>query len=258
LLRSISIEADVRVKAELVGGLGRLLVTNAANPIVLDYTMALEVFAKPDEPFPVRYEAAHYLTKLQKEAISDQTVDTLKDILLHPDLCGVMWFSVQMIVEDICELLWPFPLARQRQILSDVLLQLTQPEDAHDIAIHILDLAFLGHQRSIHYSGDAKMDENYIWYDHLPDGYLEEVADNSMALFRIRFEETADEARFLYGDRFYPKSATSVDLSKLTDDQKAAINLVLDVDMPWMIHSNFLEMYGFPASRSATRKLLHS
>ena len=54
----------------------------------------------------------------------------------------------------------------------------------------------------------------------------------------------------------YPANPTKLTARELLLFQRQVLEAVIDLDIPWMVHSNLLEKYGLPPTRKELRKFL--
>jgi hypothetical protein len=116
-------------------------------------------------------------------------------------------------------------------MLIRVLERVGVPGHAHQVAILLLDSAFLGRGRGVAYSGTPEATDEAVYY-----ALAQPVAAGD-------FEE-----------RIYPQAGVQRDLAALTPVQKQVLGAVLDCKPLWRIRSNLLEIYGLPRSRTILRK----
>ena len=117
----------------------------------------------------------------------------------------------------------------------EALPQITLAQDAHDVLRALLDYTFFGETRS-------------SWMASLPDTQAAE-------------RPTVDEIRFrdnLSRNWLYPANPTKLTAAELLPFQRQILEIVMMLDIPWMVHSNLLEKYGFPATRASTQAILNN
>jgi len=70
-----------------------------------------------------------------------------------------------------------------------------------------------------------------------------------------------DEAKFREHDSRgweYPLNENQIALNELLPFQREILKTVLDIETPWMVHSNILQKYGLPPTRAEVRQILQS
>ena len=110
---------------------------------------------------------------------------------------------------------------------------MTVAQYAHTVLRALLDHAFFGAVRSTQMSS-------------LPDTRIAERPD-------------IDEARFqdeLPRNWLYPANPTKLMPVELLPIQRKVLEIAIALDIPWMVQSNLLEIYGLPPTRSSLRTLL--
>jgi hypothetical protein len=261
LCQRILIEEVAEVKATAIESLRKLILERRAETgmDVLPFTTLLEALLHAPEHNVVRLEAARTLAQLLAPNIPAAVLEILADALIHP-MAYSFWppdtVVAKGILEDVSDCLYLLGADRYLTILANALPLVTDPEDAHELAVRLLDLLFIGHVSKIGYSGNPRRSGDYISFGTLPDGYLTELEDNSAAIFRHGEDETQEETRRWRGQRLYPKATSAVHIQDLSVQQREFLHIIVNTDILWMIHSNLLEMYGLPASRSQVRQLL--
>lgn len=222
-----------------------------------DAVALLTALMEPSEPDLVRYHAALALLDYAWNTVEipGVMVDIFKDAVIDPDKYARTDApsSTRNIVKGAVDGLRFLHLDRRIDVLAEVLPQIRHPEDAHDTARALLDLVFYGFVRPMTLAS-REIKGPVVYYQRLPDDYPAERPDNSQMMFRTYSWESPEEAR-LFG-RLYSPLPTKRDVKTLTAEQRRVLSLVIETDLPWMLHSNMLEMYGLPVYRHDVRAML--
>lgn len=122
------------------------------------------------------------------------------------------------------------------QIFSQFLRQTANPADAHDVAFAILEKVFYGYCCEIYNGDNPQIREYGIVCSHLLEDHMENPVKSRGIV--------------------YPKADHPLDIATLTEEQQQVLQLVVETDIVWMLHSNLMELYGLPAERNKVRTLL--
>jgi hypothetical protein len=264
LQAAVAREADPQVKAEMVTSLGQFLLNCYIPKFDLDVDQYsgpvafLKTLLEPPEHEKVRFRAALALIDFLRDTVemSDVMVGILKDVLLDPTRYARYDSPVtaSLALRDALDGLRFLHLDQRTAVLEEVLPQVQQPQDAHEIARALLDLAFYGFirphliVRTHDYKGPV------VYYNRLPDDYPVDRPDNSQVAFRVHSWQTPEEARA--SGRLYDVPGVKRNVRTLTPEQRRVLALVVGCDVAWMRHSNLLEMYGLPVRRDEVRAAL--
>ena len=110
---------------------------------------------------------------------------------------------------------------------------MTFAQDAHTVLRELLDNVFFGKVQNLSMTS-------------LPDDYTAERPEVDETKFR----------EHLSRNWLYLTKPTQLSADELLPFQREVLESVIDLEIPWMIHSNLLEKYGLPPTRKALRDLL--
>ncbi len=191
----------------------------------------VELSDDSEQPPSVRLAAAHLLTKSQPGLLTPAMRAIFIDALVQPERYNASYpyAGVEPTLKALDRLL----LNLRIEILLTALPQINIAPYAHDVLRALLDDVFYGSRPR------ASMTT-------LPEGRLAE-------------RPPVDEAKMIANlsrDWLYPVSPTKLTAAQILPFQREVLEKVMALDVPWMIHSNILELYGLPATRAAVRDLL--
>jgi hypothetical protein len=181
----------------------------------------------------VRLAAAILLARAQPGFLNTAMRHIFTDALVRPDEYATSWNSPSTVVTRVLESLEYLMLNPRIEILMAALPDMDIAEDSHQAARYLLDYAFFGSKRGTSTTS-------------LPDDHPAERPEIDESRLRNR--------RRSFGS-LYPANPTRLTAADLTLTQREVLTLAISLDTPWMVHSNLLERYGLPPTRSAVRDL---
>lgn len=206
----------------------------------------LQKFTSPEYPLKTRYSAALRLAMILLKATPPEIIHLLE--------VGAIDSNSERFYrryDPVCRALAGVDYEQAVAVLTRFLLSPPSVDDAHRIAITLLDLVFYRMYREIVSAKETRTSPDVIVWNPLPHGYLKETEDNSHVQFLLPWLDN----KYSRG-RLYQKAETPLDLNSLTDEQRHALQTVVETDAVWLLHSNLMEIYGLPAERSKVRALL--
>ena len=194
----------------------------------------LSIADNPDEWSPLRLSAANIAVRSQPALYSANLHKLFVHALIYPSdyttsLDNRPASRTDEIIASLKMMLWNHRIS----ILRDALPKMRFAWDAHQVLRTILDNIFFG--------------EAHL----LSGGSLPATMDGE--------RPPVDETAFREHDSRtwqYTRIPTSLTISDLQAHQQEILSEVLDLDIPWMVHSNLLAKYGLPVTRSEVRKML--
>ncbi len=237
LRAAISNETDPQSQLVMVSQSSSLLDTDEYLTLEQKHPFIepLEKFTSPEYPLKTRYAAALRLAMIMQQATSLEIIHLLEVGAIDSNSESLYWRY-----ESVCRALAGVEYDQAIAVLTRFLLSTSSATDAQRIAITLLDLVFYRKYREIVSASLSKKLPDVIVWDHLPEGYLKETDANSRKQFGT----------------LYQKTETPVDVNSLSDEQRQALQTVIETDSVWMLRSNLMEIYGLPAERSKVRALL--
>lgn len=248
LRAALSSETDPQNQLVMVSLSSRLLDTDDYLTVEQKrpFIEPLEKFTSPEYSLETRYAAALRLAMILQKATSPEIIHLLE--------AGAIDSNSKRYYErydPVCRALADVEYEQAVAVLTRFLLSPPSVDDAHRIAITLLDLVLYRKHREIVHTREAKQFPNAIVWSPLPHNYLTETEDNSHVQFMFPWLDN----KYSRG-RLYQKAEITLDVNSLTEEQRHALQTVVETDSVWMLHSNLMEVYGLPAERSKVRALL--
>lgn len=206
------------------------------NEHTLSFINSLSIITTDtEEPLPVRLAAANLLVRTQP-GFYNQTIHKLfVNALINPTdytlADNTPSKCIYQILDSVKTMLWHHRI----NILREALPNMRFASDAHEVMRAILDNLFFGEVRD-------------SWRSGLPPTQVAE-------------RPQLDESRFREHDNrswLYQSNPTKIDVVELQPYQIDILREVLTIEIPWMVHSNVLQKYGLPVSRSEVVKMLEN
>jgi len=234
---SIKRESDSNTKALMIKALEKLGLGPSLSPDIDPWTKSLleallEVSENTNEALLVRFDAINLLVRVQPGLLTPAMHTIFIDALTQPDQFAPSNRGYGVVAEAL-KSIEGLLLNHRIEILITALPQISVAQDAHDALRALLDYVFFGQIR-------------FLWMSSLPDTHLAERPE-------------VDETKFRDGlsrSWLYPVNPTKLTPAELLPFQRSILEMVLGLDLPWMVHSNLLEKYGLPPSRALTRTFL--
>lgn len=199
-------------------------------------------FTDPGCPSVVRLHAALLVADWLHADPPSTVVQTLCEAILNP--ASFAKYPSELlyspIVENACEQLARLPLTCSLAAFEQVMHYVSDPDDAHSVALRLLDLAFFGVWERVRAGA-------------LPDDYPVERPDNQHVHFRMYRSTPEQQAKKRAKGRLYPIVLHPLTAEDLTDTQRRIVTSVLHSESIWSLHSNVFERYGLPMSRAGLR-----
>ncbi|MBE9479393.1 MAG: hypothetical protein IMY80_05455 [Chloroflexi bacterium] len=238
LRRSIRNESDLDTKVRMIYAIEHLIVPGWIGGEIDTWTkpvleLLLELSDNITEPPPVRLAATNLLARAQPGLLTAAMRTVFIEGLIQPEQYQPRWYSTYSIIEQTLKSIEQLLLNHRIEILLAALPKMTVAQYAHTVLRALLDHAFFGAVRSTQMSS-------------LPDTRIAERPD-------------IDEARFqdkLPLNCLYPANPTKLMPVELLPIQRKVLEIAIALDIPWMVQSNLLEIYGLPPTRSSLRTLL--
>ncbi|MCQ3930917.1 MAG: hypothetical protein DPW16_10705 [Chloroflexi bacterium] len=248
LLAAISNEVDPHNQLIMVSHSYRFLDTDKflTPEQKRSFVEPLQKFTSPEYPLKTRYAAALRLAMILQKTTSPEIIHLLE--------VGAIDSNSERFYrryDPVCRALAGVECDQAVVVLTRFLLSPPSVDDAHRIAITLLDLVFYRKYREIVFTREAERFPDAIVWSDLPDGYLKNTDDDSPMQFSLPWLDN----KYSKG-RLYQKAETLLDVNSLTDEQRCALQTVVETDAVWLLRSNLLELYGLPAERSMVRALL--
>jgi hypothetical protein len=200
---------------------------------VLD--LLLELSDNSDESPPVRLAASNLLARAESGLFTTAMRNVFIAALVQPEQYEQSGYSAHSVIEGTLKSTGNMLLNHRIEILVAALPKITVAQYAHEVLRTLLDYVFFGAVRPTQMSS-------------LPDTREAERPD-------------IDETRFrddLSRNWLYPANPTKLAARELLPFQRQILETVMNLDVPWMVHSNLLEKYGLPATRASVQALLNS
>ncbi len=237
-------ESDDETKARMVASVTRFFVQERAAPNLLPWEkaiveVALEMVNAPDTYPPVRFAATHLLVHAQPGSPTPAMREILIDALRAPERYvlarrAAKSIAAHSVVLHALETIQKLLLFSHRlAILSAALPQMAVAQDAHEVMRALLDNSFFG--------------------TTLP------AARASLPEDRVAERPEMDASKFRDGlpqSWLYFANPTQLTVEDLLPFQRSILEAVMDLTVPWMVHSNLLEKYGLPPTRAGVRERL--
>lgn len=235
---AIKNEVEPNTKARMIWVLEKILARNTHLDTIDQRTRALldillAISNNDSEVSSVRFAAANVLARSQPGFISPSIHTIFVDALVRPEQYIADWNSDYFASYETLESMKVLLFHQRIAILLEALPKINIAQDAHDVLRILLDNIFFGEVRT-------------FWMSSLPDTKEAERPEVGMTQFRDNLSRSW----------LYPANPVKVTISDLLPFQRQVLETVMALDIPWMVHSNLLEKYGFPATRSAVRALL--
>jgi hypothetical protein len=196
--------------------------------------LLLETVNDTGAPPEVRFAAACLLARSLPGFLIPAMREIFMDALIQPEKYKGSWYSEYPVSEAALETIKKLVLSHRIEILRSALPKITFAQDAHDVLRALLDYVFFGEIRM-------------LWMSSLTEANEAE-------------RPAVDERRFRphsSRNRLYPANLTRLTAAELMPFQRQVLEQVMTLEIPWMVHSNLLEKYGLPATRSGVRALLN-
>ena len=237
---AIKSEIDSDTKARMIQAIeshivGSISLSRVGQPIQAVLDILLVLSNDTGEALPVRLAAANMLARAQPGFVTSAIHETFVDALIQPEAYAATWDSAYSVSQQTLKSIQKLLLNHRIKILISSLPRVIFAQDAHDVLRELLDNVFFGEVRK-------------TWMSSLPDDRAAERPERDETRFR----------EHLSRDWLYPANPTKLTIEELLPFQREVLEIVMDLDIPWMVHSNLLEKYGLPATRQAVRDLLTS
>lgn len=237
---SIAREPDTDTKTRMINAIKKLLIPgyigqdiNPAMQSILDFFHKLS--EKNEEAPSVRLATAILLAEAQPGMLTPAMRAILTDALTNPDRFALKWNYPGSVFSQALEVLEKLLVNHRTEILMQALPDIDVAEDAHDATRALLDYVFFGAIRPTQMSS-------------LPDSTSAERATIVMEKFRSKSHPPMSW--------LYPTHPINLSAQELLPIQREALQVVIALELPWMVHSNLLEKYGLPPTRESTREML--
>jgi hypothetical protein len=184
------------------------------------------------EPLTVRLAACIVMARARPGLLTPPMKPIFVEALINPAKYHIANYSYGN-AEQILKTIENLALHDRITILLAALPQMEIVEDAHSALRNLLDYAFFGEIR-------------LIWAGSLKDDQPAE-------------RPAIDESKFRRqrpGTWSYPAKPTPINPADLLPFQRHILETALELEIPWMVHSNLLEKYGLPPTRAEVRVLL--
>jgi Uma2 family endonuclease len=183
----------------------------------------------------VRLAAANLIARTKLGFLTLTIQNLFVNALVQPEQYTANWDAFYSVNESVLESLTHVLLHQRIAILQQALPQIVYAQDAHTVLRTLLDNVFYGETRNTSMSS-------------LLQEQVAERPDRGETKFR-------DSLSINWS---YPINPQKVSVSELTPFQVKILDFVLSLETPWMVHSNLLQKYGLPATRSEVRNMLIS
>lgn len=199
----------------------------------------LEIIEDKFEEPSLRLLAANYMARAELGFMTDTMREIFVQALTQPDIYAIPSGSesaTRYVLKGVLEPINYLMLHDRISILLEVLPSIPYAVDAHETLGILLDSVFYGAKRNASKSSPLR--------DNIP-------AERPMI----------DEAKFREHDSRgweYPLNENQIALNELLPFQREILKTVLDIETPWMVHSNILQKYGLPPTRAEVRQILQS
>lgn len=234
-------EGDVDTKVQMIDAIEKMIYPEWAGSKLSHWTKSildhlLELGKENTESPQVRLAATNLLALKQPGLITDEMQKLFEETLTDTKKYQPNWSSsnYNYIVDKTLKSIGNLPLINRIDILLSGLYKMTNPQDAHTVLRDLLDHVFFGaaHPTSL---------------SSLPD---EKTAE------RPEIDEELTNGKRL-GNWLYPVNPNKLTFQELLPFQQNVLESVIDLDIPWLVHSNILEKYGLPPTRNLLRVLLN-
>ncbi len=215
-------EQEAEVKATAIIGLGKLMtgIPAQSSTETSVYTQLLVELLKAKGEVLVRFAASLSLLEIARSNAPVEAANVISDAVAHPERYpDLPWGDV--VIWGACDALCKLGVDNGSLVLEEALKVARNPDDAHIVALTLLDLVFKG-------------------------------ADKRISGFSVGFSTTPEGKE----QRTYEESRKKLDIQRLTLIQRRVAKAVLEANQVWEIQSNLLAIYGLPASRDKLRRLL--
>ena len=238
LAKTINNENDVDTKTRMIWSIQYFFAERYTNDVD-QWTQALvdtllEASENPTEARSVRLAATNMLARAKLGFLTSAMRETLIEALVQPENYQTSRDSVYSIVENALKSIKHLMLDHRIAILLEALPRMTYAQDAHEVLHALLDNVFYGEIRDFRRSS-------------LLDTQIAERPEVGQTKFRDNLSK----------NWHYPANPLKITVSELRPFQREILETVIALDLPWMVHSNLLEKYGLPATRSELRALLN-
>lgn len=236
---TIAREQDATTKADMIWAVEPLLAKSrpmsgvAIPPTKSLLDILILLVASQKDGLPVRFAAANTVIRALPGYCPPAFEDLLRNALEQPELHTFTESDASDVRYQVLKTLKLLQFHQRLRILRSALPQIRYAEDSHEVLRTLLDNVFFGEERT-------------LWMSTLPQDYPAErpIVDNA------RFREQRTDSWL------YPVHPRKINPTELMTFQREILLEVLEIDIPWMVHSNLLEKYGLPVTRVEVRRLL--
>lgn len=244
IVETIQNEPDVEAKAQMVYAIEALVKPVSKGDPINQWTQPfvdlLTNLAENSTEVPtVRFAAVKQLTCAQPGLRTASIQSILEDALIQPDVYGGTVRIPSSIISYALDSIDTFQLNYRINILKNVLPQMQIVEDAHNVLRTLLDYTFFGRQEN---TGSSSL--------------LESHEAERPEIDKSKFRHYYETENYHFSGWLYPSTATKLTVADISTTQRDILQAVMDIDLPWMVHSNILQKYGLPPTRAQVREML--
>lgn len=235
---SIKNESNSNTKKYMIEAIEHLLVPGwiggeiyPTTGVILD--LLRELNEDIEQPKSIQLAAANLLARAQPGLLTLAMQTVLIDALFQPEQYEPNQILGYSLLEQVLKSIENMLLNHRLRILLTALPKITVAQYAHDVLRALLDNVFFG---AVHPTRMSSLMDT-------------QEAERPLV----------DESKFIQGQMrgwLYPANPTKLAASELLPIQREVLETVIALDIPWMVHSNLLEKYGLPPTRSSIRTML--
>lgn len=236
---AIEVETDTDTKAQMIWAIKEHIIGSVGNPLdpwtqrLRDILIILS--DNEAEAQPVRLATANLLARMSLGFLTPAMRGLFIEALVQPEQYQATWDSVYSVSDSVLESIKHLMLHHRIAILHEALPRIIYAQDAHTVLRALLDNVFYGEVRN-------------PWMSSLSDNQEAERPNRGETKFRDNLSDNWS----------YPINPLRISASELMPFQRKTLEWVLSLEIPWMVHSNLLQKYGFPVSRAELRSILNT